>query len=128
PVFLAEHPLETPDALAEVAIIRDVNWRSDWDHWMQAAGTSGSVLSRYLDFSTYTQAIDAALRGRGVVMAHDARIAEHLADGRLVAPFDVRVGASSRYYAVTRKGVGQDSAVRAFLDWLFAEARAMSRR
>lgn len=116
PQFLAANPLQTPEALRNVAIIRDVNWKSDWDQWSQAAGAGTITFSRYLDFSTYTQAIDAALRGRGVVMAHDALIQEHLADGRLVAPFDVRVAAKARYSAVTTEGSGQDSAVRIFLE------------
>lgn len=128
PQFLAEHPLPTPEALAGVTIIRDVNWKSDWDQWTQAAGAGTLAFSRYLDFSTYTQVIDAALRGRGVMMAHDALIQEYLADGRLVAPFDVRVATRARYYAVTPEHKGQDSAVRTFLEWLFANARAASRR
>jgi LysR family glycine cleavage system transcriptional activator len=128
PEFLAAHPIETPAALPDVAIIRDVNWKSDWDQWAQAAGAAGITFSRYLDFSTYTQAIDAALRGRGVVMAHDALIQEHLAENRLVALFDVRVAAKARYYAVTPERTGQEAAVRTFLEWLFAEARTASRR
>lgn len=128
PQFLAAHPLPTPAALCGVAIIRDVNWKSDWEQWSQAAGAGPMTFSRYIDFSTYTQAIDAALRGRGVLMAHDALIQEHLSDGRLVAPFDVRVAARARYYAVTTENSGQDSAVRTFLEWLFAEARTAARR
>jgi LysR family glycine cleavage system transcriptional activator len=61
-------------------------------------------------------------------MAHDALIQEHLADGRLVAPFDVRMAAKARYYAVTPERTGQEPAVRAFIEWLFAEARSASRR
>jgi LysR family glycine cleavage system transcriptional activator len=128
PEFLAQHPLDSPPSLSMVSIIRDINWKSDWDHWARAADCVELKLSRYIDFSTYTQAIDAALRGRGVVMAHDALIHDHLADGRLVAPFKVRAEAKSRFYAVTRERAGQDPAVRAFLDWLLAEARSTTLR
>jgi len=127
PQFLAEHPLDSPQALQNVSIIRDVNWKSDWETWLKAAGLHFISFSHYLDFSTYTQAIDAALRGRGVVMAHDALIQEQLADRTLVAPFDLRVAAKEQYFAVTPESVGQEPGVRAFLEWLFAEARLARR-
>lgn len=128
PQFLSEHPLDTPEALKNVSIIRDVNWKSDWETWLRAAGLHFIAFSHYLDFSTYTQAIDAALRGRGVVMAHDALIQEHLAEKTLVAPFDLRVAAKEQYYAVTPESIGQEPTVRAFLEWLFAEAHVARRQ
>jgi LysR family glycine cleavage system transcriptional activator len=126
PEFLAAHPLDDPAALLKVPIIRDVNWKSDWPQWAKAAGVPQPELARYLDFSTYAQAIDAALRGRGIVMAHDALVHEHLSDGRLRAPFQVRAKARSRYYAVTSESGSQDPTIRAFIDWLLSEAHAAS--
>lgn len=128
PEFLAEHRLDTPEALRNVSIIRDVNWKREWEIWLRAAGATAVTFSHYLDFSTYTQAIDAALRGRGVVMAHDALIQDHLEQNRLVAPFDLRVPAKTQYYAVTPESIGQEPAVRAFMEWLFAEAQIARRR
>lgn len=127
PQFLAEHPLDTPETLKSVTIIRDINWKSDWDVWLRAAGFHFVTFAHYLDFSTYTQAIDAALRGRGVVMAHDALIQDHLAEKTLVAPFQLRVAAREQYYAVTPDSIGQEPSVRAFLEWLFSEAQAARR-
>lgn len=128
PQFLAEHPLRSPADLAAVSILRDVNWKTDWEQWLRAAGVHVIAFSHYLDFSTYTQAVDAALRSRGVIMAHDGLIHEHLAEGTLVAPFDLRLAAKERYYAVATEAAVQEPAVSTFLEWLSSQAHIAKRQ
>jgi len=50
-----------------------------------------------------------------------------LAQGRLVAPFDIAVGQKFAYYLVTPKATAQRPAVVAFRQWLLQEAQAEGR-
>jgi LysR family glycine cleavage system transcriptional activator len=72
-----------------------------------------------LDSATF--AVEAAVHGDGVVHGRSALVADDLAAGRLVRPFDLAVRAASEYYVVYPSGALRQRKVRAFRDWLLAE-------
>jgi DNA-binding transcriptional LysR family regulator len=49
-------------------------------------------------------------------------LAEHLRDGRLIAPFPKRYDSARGYFALTAPRAGERSDVRRFLRWLIDEA------
>ena len=51
-------------------------------------------------------------------------IAEHLRDGRLVAPFPKRYDSARGYYAVIAPHAAERAAAAAFVEWLRDEAEA----
>lgn len=51
-------------------------------------------------------------------------LATAIAQGRLVAPFDIAVGQSHAYYLVIAESIVNRPAVMAFRDWLLEEARS----
>ncbi|PTE15519.1 LysR family transcriptional regulator [Pseudogemmobacter blasticus] len=81
--------LRRPEDLAAVPCLSDAAWAGDWDLWLAAAGVA--VRPRGPVFSLYALAVEEAVNGAGVLMGHAALVADHLARGRLIAPFPQRV-------------------------------------
>jgi LysR family glycine cleavage system transcriptional activator len=79
--------LAAPGDLATTPLLRDTTWTGDWACWLAAASSSGFPVDAGPAFSLYSMAVQAALDGTGVLMAHAALIGGHLASGALIAPF-----------------------------------------
>ncbi len=114
--------LAQPGDLARHVLLHDEGWRDDWPRWLAAAGVAEIDARRGSSFTLYSMAVQAAIDGLGVVMAHSALVAEDLAVGRLVAPFALRLPAPRAYYVVTAGVAGDRPALGAFRDWLVDEA------
>lgn len=93
-----------------------------WDEWFRLAGLSGVDSNAGPHFSDSGMAYVAALDGLGVALASKPLVAKAIAQGRLVAPFDVTVGQNHAYYLVTPEAVSNRPAVQAFRNWLLQEA------
>jgi len=65
----------------------------------------------------------AALDGLGVALASKPLVATALAQGRLVAPFEIAVGQHFAYYLVVPDAICERPAVMAFRNWLLEESR-----
>lgn len=79
--------LASPADLAKVPLLRDTTWSGDWDCWLSAAALQSVRTGGGPAFSLYSMAVQAALDGAGVLMAHAALIEPHIASGALVPPF-----------------------------------------
>ena len=67
--------------------------------------------------------IQAAIAGIGVAVLPRFLVEDEVAAGRLTIPFDVAVRSDHAYYLVHPEEKSELPAVRAFRDWLLAEAR-----
>jgi LysR family glycine cleavage system transcriptional activator len=92
--------LAAPGDLATTPLLRDTAWTDDWTCWLAAAAASARVpVDQGPAFSLYSMAVQAALDGTGVLMAHAALIGGHLASGALIAPFPT-VARTGRHLAI----------------------------
>lgn len=80
--------LSRPEDLRQVNCLTDTAWAEDWTIWADAVMPGNGFAPRGPAFSLYALAVAEALNGAGVLMAHRALVAPHLASGALVAPFD----------------------------------------
>jgi LysR family glycine cleavage system transcriptional activator len=80
----------SPSDLGSHPLIWDTSWVNDWPCWLSAAGVTGVTPNQGSAFSLYSLAVEAALDGAGVLMAHQALIVRALGAGTLVAPFAER--------------------------------------
>ena len=83
--------LDAPRDLAARPLLQDTTWVDDWGLWLSAAGAEDVGAQDGLDFSLYSVAVQAAVDGAGVLMAHEALVFAPLASGALVAPFPLKV-------------------------------------
>ncbi len=122
-------PLRTPEDLRHHVRLHDDAIDSDhtvpsWEEWFRLAGVSGVDVTAGPHFSDAGLVYVAALDGLGVALAPKPLVASAVAQGRLVAPFDLAVAQPFAYYLVIPKAIANRSAVKAFRSWLLEEARA----
>lgn len=113
--------LKEPADLAGATLLHD-ELREDWAMWLSAAGVSGVDSHRGPGFDDSGLLIQAAVEGLGVALARSALVEDDLADGRLVRPFGIGLPAASAYYLVHAEGAEALPKVKAFRDWVLAEA------
>jgi LysR family glycine cleavage system transcriptional activator len=116
------YPLRTPADLARHTLLHDV-FTVDWAIWLHSAGIDHVDPHRGPTFLSSDHAIQAAVRGKGVVLGRSALVADDLAAGRLVRPFEFSLPAGFAYYVVYPPRALQRPNVKAFRDWLMAEIR-----
>ncbi len=123
-----EHPLREPADLRWHTLVHEdapspQSDRPTWADWLREAGVEGIDAEKGPRFGN-NLAIEAAIDGLGVVLVLKPLVAEAVAGGRLVVPFDVTVRLGNAYYLVVPETIAERPAVRAFSDWLIAEAEA----
>lgn len=108
------------DALLSQTLIYDEY--DEWPLWLAAAGIEGFVPPHRLGFRDYSMAVTAAVAGQGILLGYSGYIDAELQAGLLVQPFDLQVATGKGYHLVYRKERLGDPRVRAFRDWVLAEA------
>lgn len=101
----------------------------NWRMWMLAAGVKDFNDSRGLHFSQTSLAVQAAIDGHGVALGDSTLVADDLAQGRLVKPFELALKGPPQfaYHLIMRKDVGERPMVKAFRNWILAEALATTK-
>ena len=121
------NPLRVPEDLKNHRLIH-VDWGKltiglpDWRVWTKAAGVEGVDVEHGPRFTVENLAIEAAVNGDGVALISHYAVAEDLKAGRLVRPFDLVLQADFAYWLVCPHEHLRRAKVRAFCDWLLAEA------
>ncbi len=130
PALLAERPIDTVDDLTRHTLLHDGSPDADescpdWTMWLAARGVKAVDGTRGPRFNQSSLVIEAAVGGRGVALAKRTLAQADLDAGRLATPL---ASASTQldfaYYLVHPKAKGRLKQVRAFSNWLQAEAQA----
>ena len=93
-----------------------------WPRWCAAAGVTGVDTGAGLRFTDGMLAVQAAMAGQGVVIVSVVLVADALASGLLVQPFDVTLPGDT-YHFVSAPGLGERSDVAALRDWFVKNLR-----
>ena len=93
-----------------------------WRSWLASNGQPGLKPAGALRLKLYDQVIQAAVGGQGIALGRLPMIAEHLRDGRLVAPFAKKYDSARGYFALVAPRAGDREDVAAFLRWISEEA------
>ena len=115
------HRLQSPEDLRHHKLLHDRS-TMEWQECIQ--GFSRDInfdidVGSGVVFSETALCLEAAVRGQGVAIGDDFLAAIHLAEGRLVAPFDSAFYSRNAYYFIAPKREEKHSAVTAFRNWLF---------
>ncbi len=123
------HPLGEPGDLRWHTLLH-LDWPPnlgewpDWSTWLRAAGVDDIDADRGLHFTDESMALQAAAQGQGVALGNTALVADDLADGRLVWPFELCLPTMFAYYVVSPENAAGDPTIAAFRDWLLDEVAA----
>jgi LysR family glycine cleavage system transcriptional activator len=122
PQLLQGREVSTPaDILALPLIGPGDPW---WKEWFAAAGLGAVDISDRPGHTLPNQQFEgmAAMAGQGVALVNPRFFAADLAAGRLVQLFDLVVEAERSYWLVYPKARRRSPKIRAFRDWILAEA------
>ena len=72
-------------------------------------------------------ALQAAVDGLGIAMGYVELAQRELANGRLIAPFEMQIAHPWSYYVVTAKGKADNQKVSVFRNWLRKEVAQRTR-
>ena len=115
------HPLRTPDDLRHHTLLHEDDY-GPWIEWLMAAGAAGVDARRGPIIDDAGVVVQLAIDGHGVALGRVGLIAGDLAAGRLVRPFDLSLEDSLAYYLVCPPRNLTRPRVKAFRDFLLAEA------
>ncbi len=132
-LLAADPPLRTPEDMRFQVLLHDdamANERAGprWEEWLRIADVSGIDPTAGPHFSDSGLVYVAALDGLGVALASRPLVANAIAQGRLVSPFDIAVGQHFAYYFVTPEATSGRPAVQAFRSWLLEESQSEATR
>jgi LysR family glycine cleavage system transcriptional activator len=113
--------VRTPADLANVPLLRIRV--QPWTPWFEAAGVDLPEPRRGPVFNDSELALQAAIQGRGAVLARGSLAVQKLRNGLLVAPFKLRIPSPQTCYLVYPHHHAQRPAVKLFRDWLLDELR-----
>ncbi|GAA4253476.1 transcriptional regulator GcvA [Azospirillum formosense] len=114
-----------PADLAAVPLLHVADVSEDWTAWAEAAGLPPAALDdglkRGLRLDAIHMAVDAAVRGLGVIIGRRPTVDPELASGQLVEVMGPRLRAKSAYWLVTAQDSLRRPEVAAFRAWMRAE-------
>lgn len=128
PDLLVSRRVSTPADLLELPLI-GIAWESthlpppNWGDWARSAGCAENAVNSTLTFSLSSAAIDAALAGRGMVLAPISMTTSDMAAGRLVIPFDHRLQLPQPYFLAWDRASLNKPFGREFQQWVMAAGR-----
>jgi LysR family transcriptional regulator, glycine cleavage system transcriptional activator len=129
-IITKEKPLAQPKDLLRHTLIhleyeaQGVVW-PNWKMWMLAAGITDFDDKRGLHFGQTSLTVQAAIDGHGVALGDSNLVADDIAEGRLVKPFELSLKAPSQfaYHIVSPLDTTQNPLVEAFRQWALSEAK-----
>ena len=114
-------PVGQPADLAAHALLHGDDARA-WRDWLALAGVPGLTARRNHVFDDTNVRQEAAIAGEGFCLVCPHLIAEDIAAGRLVFPFDIPLDAYAYFLLVPKRPAGAQS--KKFTAWLLDEADA----
>ncbi len=110
--------LTHPRDLKASVCLTDTAWASDWSVWAASAMPGEDFVPKGPAYSLYAVAVEEALNGAGVLMAHRALVETHLRNGDLVAPFTQSVPLSRKICIWIQPGTGNPDILETVIETL----------
>jgi LysR family glycine cleavage system transcriptional activator len=129
PRVLQRHALSEPGDLKHHTLLH-LDWTGqsfiwpDWAAWLRAAGIEDVDTSRGIHFTDFALCLQAAVAGQGIALGTTGAVADLLAEGRLICPFEKSITTPFAYYLVHSPDVLKRPEAQGFLAWILEEARA----
>ncbi|MTI09445.1 transcriptional regulator GcvA [Curvivirga aplysinae] len=94
-----------------------------WQEWFEYSGVTDAPLSFGARYPDTNMALQAAINGQGVALVRSAHMERELQEGRVVRLLDVDYQSPSSYYFICPKGRENAPKIKAFRDWVLAQAK-----
>ena len=104
--------------------LQNVGSPPSWEFWAEEAGFTLPQLPLSRQFGQANMVIQAAIQGLGVAMGRGPLVADAIAQGLLVCPFENVVASQFSYWLVCRHDALKSQKVRLFCEWLHEQTAA----
>ncbi len=108
--------------LKDFPLLQTVHRGQDWAAWLRHASLDSFNNKQIRMFESSVLAYQAAAEGLGIAMTQVPLISKDLESGQLVLPFDLPLARPHSHQLVYRPASEHVPALRAFRNWIFAEA------
>ena len=119
-LLMGRKRVRAPNDLTKHALLH-IETRDDWRMWLQAHGVDIDWRRGPLLVGTAV-GIQAAIAGKGIILARRSLILDELSSGRLVAPLPQGLSTGTAYFLVYPPERMSSPPIRAFRNWLLKEA------
>ncbi|MEH6633412.1 MAG: LysR family transcriptional regulator [Halopseudomonas aestusnigri] len=113
--------LNHPSDLNHEICIHDASWSDDWSNWVSSAQQYKTINLEGPVFSLYGLAVEEARNGAGVMMGHQALIANDLKSGRLVTPFEHSIELNRTLTISTIKSANENPFLKLIIETILKE-------
>lgn len=113
--------LRRPSDLSRFPIIQQRD-RSEWASWLSLVGVKELSFRHETTMMDSNLVVQAALAGQGVALGSFPFLAEDVAEGRLVKPFEQDLQPQRSYFMLTRPGGRRNPEVDTVCKWLIRES------
>jgi len=122
PNFLGrKRKLKDADDFGNYELIHD-ELVTDWPAWLAAAGATTAKANIGLRFNHSHIVTQAAINSEGIALGRSLLVADDIASGKLICPFDFKMRSNYAYYMVCPKELSDQVWISAFREWLIKEA------
>lgn len=120
-IMQGDHPLITPGDLRHHTLLHDTNHKH-WSDWLDLAGASDVDPNHGTVVDDTNVLIQATMDGLGVALGSTLFVADRLASGKLVKPFETTLHSDFAYYVVCPKPHLKKTPVAQFRSWLLNQS------
>lgn len=118
PVLASHLPCPTTiSQLQQFTFLHPTRDTVDWQLWLRQSAEKTTMI-RHQHFDTMDLALNAASQGFGIAIADTRLVEQEIAQGRLVAPFSLKVKTGASYHLFQRPETPQDEDLQTLIHWL----------
>lgn len=123
PEYRAARRLRQPEDLERATLLHQTTRATAWADWCDVAGFDLPGVNRGPRYEQFAMIAQAAAAGLGAAILPKVLIEDELTSGRLVALFeDQPLSLNKAYYWVVPENRGASEGLRAFTNWIIAQA------
>jgi LysR family glycine cleavage system transcriptional activator len=126
PALLRRLPLRTPEDMQRHTLLHTSSLPRVWPDWLAQVDLPALTPAAVLTFDHFYLTLQAAVDGMGIAMGPTALVADDLAAGRLIAPFDGPRLPSRSYCTYVADDKADDDVIVLFRSWLEREGEAFA--
>ncbi|UVJ46236.1 transcriptional regulator GcvA [Pseudomonas sp. LS1212] len=128
PDIMVKHVFESAEALTEHMLLQCTSRPEAWHEWFLEQNLHSQNSYHGPRFDTFYMCIRAAQAGCGIALIPRYLVAEELAEGKLVIPWDHPMASEGAHFIAHAEHSAEVPKVKAFVEWIMKQVNGAQRR